>query len=115
MFGNVNVNNLLEYGKHSISPDELLCLIEQGADFWTVSIPAANWPRSEGYKTKLFLKAYVEEQEVTKEDAYVTLLGPLAYQVYPIVINQERPEPSICLSNPNTWKDMLSGTTGAHS
>jgi hypothetical protein len=115
VFGNVNVNNLLEYGKHSISPDELLCLIEQGADFWTVSIPAANWPRSEGYKTKLFLKAYVEEQEVTKEDAYVTLLGPLAYQVYPIVINQERPEPSICLSNPNTWKDMLSGTTGAHS
>lgn len=112
VFGTINVSNLLEYGKYSISPEDLLCLIEEGADFWTVKIPPSEWPRAEGYKTKLFLKTHVVEKEVSNEDPYVTLLGPLAYQIYPITLDQERPQPGIALSNPKTWTDLTSGTKG---
>ena len=97
VFGTINVNNLLEYSRESISPEELLCLIEEGADFWTVRIPESLWPRNEGYRTGLRLRQY--ERPVgrvsLKNDAYVTLLGPMAYSVYPITAKQDSPVPGV--------------------
>lgn len=96
VFGNINVNNLLEYSKASVSPEELICLIEEGADFWTVSIPESVWPRTNGYKTKLRFKLYTEEKSTTiQNDAYITLLGPMAYSIYPVTQKQERPVPGV--------------------
>jgi len=114
VFGNVNIDNLLEYSKESVTPEELICLIEEGADFWTVSIPQSAWPRKFGYDTKLRIKAYESPQEVfnIKNDAYITLEGPMAYSIYPITQKQERPVPGLAGENPAVYQQMSAGTDG---
>jgi len=102
VFGNVNTSNLLEYSKAQLAPEELVCLVEQGADFWTVEIPQSIWPRAEGYKKKLKIKRIEERESPEFEpptDSMVSLLGPMAHTIYPITNKQEAPTPGIGLDN----------------
>lgn len=87
VFGSINVDNLLEYSKEGISGQDLVCLIEEGADFWTINIPAGQWPEKELYKTGLYI-VRVERSGVETLSAYETIIGPFANSVYPIVDNQ---------------------------
>lgn len=86
IFDTINLNGLLEYSSASVSAEELVCLIEEGADFWTVSIPEHLWPRATGYQNEIKLEAYREASlgNDIGNDAAISLLGPSAYSVYPI-------------------------------
>ncbi len=88
VLGNINVNNLLEYAPMGITGEDLVCLIEEGADFWTINIPEGLWPEKTHYMNNLYIKQIFESEEenedVTK-DAYVSVLGPLAHSVSPII------------------------------
>ena len=99
VFVNLDPEKLLTYISSSISPEELLCLAEIGADFWTVYVPETIWPRAKGLKTKVKLKHYDPpvQQSSLKGDAYVALLGSQAYALWPIVEEQDAPNPSIGL------------------
>ena len=112
VFGNVNVDNLLEYSKASVSPEELICLIEEGADFWTVNIPQAQWPRATGYRSDIKLKLYREGIEDTlKNDPLITMLGPMAYSIYPILHQQGSPAPGLMTDVPDIFKHMSGSRT----
>jgi hypothetical protein len=109
VFGSVNVDNILEYSKASISPQEFVCLIEEGSDFWTVHIPQNLWPRAQGYLDGLRLRTYYPPEiidENIKNDPYITMLGPMANTVYPITLEQERPVPGISAEVPDIYKQM---------
>jgi len=114
IFGTINVDNLFEYSRASVSPQELLCLIEEGADFWTINIPESLWPRVEGYRTKLKIRLYEEilDDINIKNDPYITLLGPMAYTMYPITNKQERPVPGVSAEVPEIYRHMNSGVDG---
>jgi hypothetical protein len=114
VFGSVNINNLLEYSKASVSPEELICLMEEGADFWTITVPKSVQPRKSGYKTKIKLKIYREKETAinVKNDVMFTMLGPMAYSVYPITNKQERPIPGIAAEIPEIYQKMNSGVDG---
>jgi len=111
VFGTINVDNLIEYSKESISPEELLCLIEEGADFWTIRVPENQWPRNTGYKTDLKLRLYEAPniKPSIRKDAYVTLLGPMAYSVYPITGKQDRAVPGVDGEVPEIWQQFMVG------
>lgn len=83
VLGSVNVDNLLEYSHESISAQDLVCLTEEGADFWTITIPANMWPEKELYKTKLYIKHITEPIDVYN-DIYTVVAGPFANSVSPI-------------------------------
>ena len=83
VFGSVNIDNLLEYSHESISAQDLICLSEEGADFWTVTIPAGLWPNKELYKKRLYIKLVSENLDVYN-DVYTVVLGPFANSVSPI-------------------------------
>ncbi|MCF0125082.1 MAG: hypothetical protein HUJ68_04885, partial [Clostridia bacterium] len=88
VLGNINANSLLEYAPMGIKGEDLVCLIEEGSDFWTINIPANLWPDVTHYKTNLYIKQIFEKENQTEElakDAYVTVLGPLAHSVSPII------------------------------
>jgi hypothetical protein len=105
VFGEINVDNLLQYAKESISPDEYMCLIEQGADFWTVSIPDSMQPRAEGFRTKIKIKQYTPiNPEQLGYDPMINITGPMAYTMYPITQKQERPYPGVSSDNPTMFK-----------
>jgi hypothetical protein len=115
VFGSVNVNNILEYAKASISPQEFVCLIEEGSDFWTVHIPENLWPRSRGYIDGLRLRTYYPPEiidENIKNDPYITMLGPMANAVFPITLEQERPVPGISAEVPDIYQQMNKFTGG---
>jgi hypothetical protein len=99
IFQSVNPDKVLEYSHESVSADQLACLVEQGADFWTVFIPRSLWPRHSGYKSKLILKKYEfnlpSTGTVQTPDAYQTILGTQAYQLYPITEKQRTAVPGI--------------------
>ena len=79
----------------------LYFMMEEGADFWTVSIPRDKWPRAEGFQTKIRIKQYTPvNPEFMADDPQTTLLGPSAYTIYPITYHQERPYPGIASDNP---------------
>ena len=85
IFDTINLNGLLEYSSASVSAEELVCLIEEGADFWTVSIPEHLLPRATGYQNEIKLEAYrAPLGSDVGNDAAISLLGPSAYSVYPI-------------------------------
>jgi len=85
IFDTINLNGLLEYSSASVSAEELVCLIEEGADFWTVSIPGHLLPRATGYQNEIKLEAYrAPLGSDVGNDAAISLLGPSAYSVYPI-------------------------------
>lgn len=83
VFGSVNVDNLLEYSRESISAQDLVCLTEEGADFWTISIPANLWPEKSLYKTKLYIKLVTENIDIYN-DVNTVVLGPFASSTMPI-------------------------------
>lgn len=83
VFGSVNVDNLLEYSRESISAQDLVCLTEEGADFWTITIPANLWPEKSLYKTKLYIKLINENTDVYN-DVSTVVLGPFANSTMPI-------------------------------
>jgi hypothetical protein len=83
VLGSVNVDNLLEYSRESVTAHDLVCLTEEGSDFWTVSIPENLWPKKDLYKTKLYLK-YLRDGVDIYNDVYTTVLGPFANIVSPI-------------------------------
>jgi hypothetical protein len=115
VFGSVNVNNVLEYAKASITPEEFVCLVEEGADFWTVQIPQSLWPRASGYMDNLRLRTYYPPEiidENIKNDPYITMLGPMANSVSPITLEQERPVPGISAEIPDIYKQMNRFTGG---
>jgi hypothetical protein len=115
VFGSVNVNNILEYAKASISPQEFVCLVEEGADFWTVHIPQNLWPRQTGYIDSLRLRTYYPPDiidENVKSDPYITMLGPMANSVYPITLQQERPVPGVSAEVPDLYQQMNKFTGG---
>jgi hypothetical protein len=113
VFGEINVNNLLQYAPESISPDEYVCLMEQGADFWTVPIPESMHPRAEGYQTKIRLKQYVPiSAENMANDPMINVVGPIAYSLYPIIATQERPYPGASSDNPIMSRLMSDGIGG---
>lgn len=89
VFGSVDVNNLLQYSKDSISPRELVCLTEEGADFWTVTIPANVGPETTLFKKGLYIVKTDAETKTIYNDASYTVEGPFANSVYPIVEHQE--------------------------
>lgn len=104
VFGTVGLDNLLQYAKESISPDELVCLMEEGADFWTVSLSKSIWPRSEGFRTKVKIKQYTPiNPEQIMNDPMINVLGPMAYTIYPITQVQERPFPGVASDNPTVY------------
>ena len=109
VFMNLDPEKLLTYVDSSISPEELLCLSEVGADFWTVYVPPTLYPRVKGLKTQVKLKHYdpPTSQRSLKGDAYVALLGSQAYSVWPIVEEQLAPNPSIGL-DPGQKDDFAS-------
>jgi hypothetical protein len=105
IFGSINIDNLLQYAKESISPDEYVCLMEEGADFWTVSLPGSMNPLAEGFRTKIKIKQYTPiNPEQIGNDPMVNLVGPLAYTIYPITQNQERPYPGVASDNPTMFR-----------
>jgi hypothetical protein len=87
VLGNINVDNLLEYAPMGITGEDLVCLIEEGADFWTVNIPEGLWPEKSHYLNNLYIKQVFENEtnnDISK-DAYVSVLGPFAHSVSPII------------------------------
>jgi hypothetical protein len=113
VFGEVNVDNLLQYAKESISPDEYMCLIEQGADFWTITVPDSMRPRAEGFRTKIKIKQYVPiNPEQLGNDPIINITGPMAYTIYPITQMQERPYPGVSSDNPTMFKLGSEGLGG---
>jgi hypothetical protein len=87
--------------------------MEQGADFWTVSIPQSVWPRSEGFRTKIKIKQYETiNPNNMKDDPQSTLLGPSAYTIYPITYKQERPFPGPASDNPTMYRLAEDGLDG---
>jgi hypothetical protein len=101
VFGEINVDNLLTYASESLDPDELVCLIEDGADFWTVSLPESVWPRAEGFKSKLKIKQYAAiNSDLLQTEPSITIEGPMAFTIYPITQKQERPVPGVVTDNP---------------
>ena len=83
VLGKVNTSNLLEYSKESMSPKDLICLTEEGMDFWTVDIPMGLWPEKDLYKSKLYLKLLTSPTDIYN-DVYTVVLGPFANSVSPI-------------------------------
>ena len=70
-----------------ITGEDLVCLIEEGSDFWTINIPENLWPEKSHYMNNLYIKQIFEnenDEDVTK-DAYVSVLGPLAHSISPII------------------------------
>ena len=115
VFGKINVNNVLEYSQAAISPHEFVCLCEEGADFWTIYVPRSLWPRSAGYRTDIKLEMQLEGQDeegALRDDPYVSLLGPMAYTIYPITNKQERPVPGIGGEVPRLWGQLNKGVDG---
>lgn len=95
VFGTINVDNLLEYSKDSITGRDLVCLIEEGADFWTIDIPEQYWPECQLYKTGLYIvQAEEAESDITK-DAYTTVIGPFANSLSPVVREKFDPTPGL--------------------
>ena len=97
VFVNIDPDAVLEYSDAAITPEEFICLVETGADFWTVRIPKNLWPRSVGYRTKIKLKKYeleIKSREL-KNDPYLTALGNQGYMLWPIADQQRRPVPGI--------------------
>jgi hypothetical protein len=107
IFYNLDADKVLTYYDNSISPDELVCLAEDSADFWTVTVPQP-WPRAVGLQTMLKLKHYESIDEVTtlKNDAYVALLGAQAYSLWPITEQQDSPVPAVAMP-PNIQQEMM--------
>jgi hypothetical protein len=101
VFAGVDVSKVLDYYEDGISPEELICLAEEGADFWTVHVPEDMWPRSAGLKTKVYLKHYdpipPTKYSITS-DAQIALLGAQAYSLWPITENQDNPIPAVALA-----------------
>jgi hypothetical protein len=113
VFGEVDINNMLNYAKESISPDEMMCLIEQGADFWTVSIPESSWPRAEGFRSRIKIKQYAKiNADLLITEPSITIEGPMAFTVYPITQKQERPVPGIATDNPAIFELTNRGLGG---
>jgi len=114
VFGTVNINNLLEYSRASVSPEELICLSEEGADFWTIRIPRPDWPTAIGYKTKLKIKMKTDSTEdvILENDPYITLLGPMAHTIYPITNKQERPMAGMGQEVPGIMEQLNSTIVG---
>ena len=83
VLGSVNVDNLLEYSHESISAQDLVCLTEEGSDFWTITIPANMWPEKELYKTKLYIKLMTDQIDIYN-DIYTVVAGPFANSISPI-------------------------------
>lgn len=83
VLGSVNVDNLLEYSQESISAQDLVCLTEEGMDFWTITIPANMWPEASLYKTKLYIKL-IKEQIDVYNDVNTIVAGPFANSISPI-------------------------------
>lgn len=87
VLGNINVDNLLQYAPMGITGEDLVCLIEEGSDFWTINIPENLWPEKSHYMNNLYIKQIFEnenDEDITK-DAYVSVLGPLAHSISPII------------------------------
>lgn len=85
VFGSVNVDNLLQYSEDSISGQDLVCLTEEGADFWTITIPSNMWPEAVLYKKGLYIMRVEAGGEDIYSDMYTTVLGAMANSVSPIV------------------------------
>lgn len=86
VLGNINTDKLLEYAPMGITGVDLVCLIEEGSDFWTINIPEGLWPEKSHYQSNLYIKQIFEDEfDDIKKDAYVTILGPLAHSVSPII------------------------------
>jgi hypothetical protein len=99
VFVSLNPDKLMTYIDSSISPEELVCMAEMGADFWTVYVPESIWPRARGLKTQVKLKHYDPPVAKTslKGDPYVAILGSQSYGLWPITEKQDAPNPSIGL------------------
>jgi hypothetical protein len=97
IFGSINIDHIIEYSTEGLTPEELLCLAEEGADFWTVHIPENLWPRASGYQNKLKLKHFDPQSKANLiiNDPYITILGGQGYSLFPILEVQERPMPGI--------------------
>lgn len=95
VFGTVNVDNLLEYSKDSISGRDLVCLMEEGSDFWTIDIPEQLWPRCALFKTGLYIVQVTAAEEDPTKDPYTTVLGPFANTISPVVENKNDPTPNL--------------------
>jgi hypothetical protein len=87
VLGNINVDNLLEYAPMGITGEDLVCLIEEGSDFWTINIPEGLWPEKSHYINNLYIKQVFEneKEDDPSKDAYVSILGPLAHSISPII------------------------------
>ena len=114
VFTGVDAGEALQYSAESITPEEFVCLAEQGADFWKVNIPKNLWPRSEGYRNEIRLESHRAADvgaapNQIRGDPYFTVLGAQAYNLCPIAEGQERPVPGAASKTPyiNTQLDAI--------
>lgn len=91
VFGRVNVENMLEYANDSISPEDLFCLMQEGADFWTIKLDDSQKALAELFRTKTILKP-VRRSTHELTTATTTILGPSAFCISPIVRNLDNSE-----------------------
>lgn len=82
VFGNIDTNNLLVYSENSISAEDLMCLTEIGADFWTINIPSNLWPNVSLYKTGLYI---TKANSNSLENTLIASIGPFANTLSPII------------------------------
>jgi len=108
VFVNLDPEKLIEYVDSSLSPEELICLAEEGADFWTVHVPVNMYPLLAGLKTKVKLKHFDPTPEKSLQgDAYVALEGSQAYSLFPVLENQIAPDPSVAGGNYKNKEEAL--------
>lgn len=85
VFGSIDTNNLLVYSQDSLSAEDLLCLTEKGADFWTITLPPNMRPETELYKTGLYIAMVEKTSNASSTPTTDTVFGPFANVLSPIV------------------------------
>lgn len=85
VFGSIDENNLLVYSKDSISAEDLICLTEVGADFWTITIPTNMWPKTSLYKSGLYIVKKDKYRAEVTNSTTIAAAGVFANSLSPIV------------------------------